>query len=283
MVPYAVPFADELRLRAGAVPEALDGVAVARGCQHLVGDSFLLRTHTGFGFYYRKGEGILVERPHGGDTSEESLWLNGSVYAAVASIAGFKPIHASAVAWNGRVHAFTGPGGAGKSTLIAGLGAQGLPMFCDDTLVLDLSDPERITCLPGHKRLKLLPDALALTGAVAEEKVAPDNDKFYARPPAGDIAVRLPLSELVFLEDGPESAMRPLPPGERFARLEADHHTDVLFAQAQKLDRAGLFSLHARLASQVPMARFVRPRDPARFAAGVAIAANHVRSARSVR
>ena len=91
------------------------------------------------------------------DLSEESLWLNGSVYSAIASINGLLPIHASAVAHDGRVFAFTGPAGAGKSTLVAALASRGLPMFCDDTLVLDLSDPERIICLPGHKRLKLRP------------------------------------------------------------------------------------------------------------------------------
>ncbi len=48
--------------------------------------------------------------------AEEMLWLNGSVYAAIASIHGLLPIHASAVACEGAVHAFTRPSGAGKST-----------------------------------------------------------------------------------------------------------------------------------------------------------------------
>ncbi len=64
----------------------------------------------------------------------------------------------------GRVFAFAGPSGAGKSTLAAGLGQRALPLLCDDTLLLDLSDPPDIWCLPGHKRLKLTAAALALTG-----------------------------------------------------------------------------------------------------------------------
>ena len=60
----------------------------------------------------------------------------------------------------GEVFAFAGPSGSGKSTLIAALGQLGLPMFCDDTLVLDLGEPDIVICLPGHKRLKLTPEAL---------------------------------------------------------------------------------------------------------------------------
>ena len=113
------------------------------------------------------------------------------------------PIHASAVAHDGGVFAFTGPSAAGKSTLIAALGRAGLPMFCDDTLVLDLSDPDRIICLPGHKRLKLTPAAIELTGARHEERVARDLDKYYARPAGGRRRRRrLPLAELLFLEQG---------------------------------------------------------------------------------
>jgi energy-coupling factor transporter ATP-binding protein EcfA2 len=177
------------------------------------------------------------------------------------------------VAWNGEVFAFTGPSGAGKSTLIAALGNFGLPMFCDDTLVLDLSDPDRITCLPGHKRLKLTSEALGLTGAVREEKVGTMIDKFYARPPGGVVAEPLPLGRLVFLEDGPELAVGTITGAERFARLTHDHYTEELFASARQLDRAAQFVLQARLARQIPMAQLTRPHDPAHFAASAQLAA----------
>ena len=124
------------------------------------------------------------------DLSEESLWLNGSVYAAIASINGLLPIHASAVALDGSVLAFTGQAGAGKSTLVAALGKHGFPMFCDDTLVIDVTDPDRLMCLPGHKRLKLAPDAIEMTGAIRAEKVSTDVDKYYSQSEAGEIRAR---------------------------------------------------------------------------------------------
>jgi hypothetical protein len=206
----------------------------------------------------------------------EQLWLNGSVYSAIASINGLLPIHASAVAHDGQVFAFTGPSGGGKSTLTAALGQLGLPMFCDDTLVLDLGDPDRIICLPGHKRLKLSAEALALTGADGEEKVGVDIDKYYAEAPAGDVMTALPLAELIFLERGAPMAIEPLFGAARFVRTQDDHYTAELFAAARQFDRAGLFAHRARLARQIPMSRFVRPWNRARFHEGVKLVASHI-------
>jgi hypothetical protein len=269
----------ETRVRFGQVPRSLGGEPLRETSWQLVGNSFLLRGEGDHYFHYRKGEGVTVERGPKIDLSEESLWLNGSVYSAIASINGLLPIHASAVAHGGAVFAFTGPPAAGKSTLAAALGRHGLPMFCDDTLVLDLSDPDRIICLPGHKRLKLCSDAVELAGAEREEKVSKTVSKFYARPHAGDVGAVLPLRELIFLEPGPEPAIIPITGAERLVRMQDDHYTAHLFAAARQFDREAQFAHLARLARQIRMARFVRPVDRARFDEGVAMAAAHVTTA----
>jgi len=257
--------AHEAQVRYGTVPRELGGQAMPPGSIGLHADSFLLQTNTGYGFFYRKGEGVVIERDSGADPAEEVLWLNGSTYAAIAAINGFLPFHASAVVWNGRAYAFSGPSGAGKSTLSAALGRHGLPLLCDDTLVLDIADPARVQCLPGHKRLKLTPQAIALTGSTAQERVAAIIDKHYAEPPGGIIRQVLPLARLCFLEDGPEIAFTPIGGGERIARLNDDHYTAELFAQARDEDFAARFARIAAIAGHVPMTRLVRPRDPARF------------------
>lgn len=267
----------ETRVTLGPCPDALGGAVVEENSWCLHGDTFLLRAAGEHRFCYRKGAGVTVSRGPGAIVADEQLWLNGSVYAAIACINGLLPVHASAVAHDGRVHAFTGPSGAGKSTLIAALGVHGLPMFCDDTLVFDLSDPDRIMCLPGHKRLKLTPEALALTGAAPQERVCADVDKFYAQPVAGDVGQPLPLARLVFLEEGPEPLFLPITGAERIARLQDDHYTARLFLAARRPDRPALFGHLARLASQIPMARFVRPRDTTQFPVGAALAADYVR------
>lgn len=275
--------ARETRVRFGPAPRALDDEPEVPELNWQLGrDRFLMRGAGSHWFYYCRGEGITVERGPGARIEDEALFLRGGVYAAIASINGLLPIHASAVAHGGMVHAFTGPAGAGKSTLTTALGAHGLPMFCDDTLVLDLSDPDRIWCLPGHKRLKLTEEAIALTGARQQEKVSELVDKFYALPPAGDVAEVLPLARLVFLEEGARAEILPVAGAERLMRMRDEHYTAWMFAAARRTgegsqwDSARQFAHFTRLARQIEMARFVRPRDTSRFQEGVALAAEYV-------
>jgi len=268
----------EIRVSYGPVPDSLFDAPLENMSWQMKPGEFLLRAEGDHYFFYRPGEGVTVHRGADADISEESLWLNGTVYAAIASMNGLLPIHASAVAFDGAVFAFTGPAGAGKSTLVAALGKHGLPMFCDDTLVLDLSRADRIMCLPGHKRLKLRPDSFELTGAVREEKVSRTYDKYYGAPAAGTVGTALPIAELIFLEEGPDPAMIRLSGSERFASIYDDHQTLRLFEAARQFDRVEQFAHRARLARQIEMARFVRPRDAARFGEGVSMAAEYVTS-----
>src|SRR6478672_10960305 len=272
----------ETRVRYGRAPRSLRDEPLAEMQWQMGDQQFLLRGVGHHYFHYRKGAGVTIERGPGADLTEESLWLNGSVHAAIASLNGLLPIHASAVAVDGQVFAFTGPGGAGKSTLVAALGDFGLPLYCDDTLVLDLSNPDRIECLPGHKRLKLTPRALTLTSATPEEKVSLTVEKFYARSAAGDVNIPLPLAQLIFLEVGPDAHISAISGAERFVSIQDDHYTASLFASATQLDQFERFAHVSRLARQIDMARFVRPFDDVQFVAGVALAAQHVTKSRSM-
>lgn len=268
--------AAEARVRYGPVPRTLGGHPMPPGSMLLKDETFLLRTQTGYRLFYVRGEGVTVERDPGADPNEEALWLGGSVYAAIAAINGFLPFHASAVAWQGKVFAFSGPSGAGKSTLVAALGQHGLPLFCDDTLVLDISDPANVLCLPGHKRLKLTAEALTLTGAKAQEKVAPMVEKFYAEPAAGTLNAVLPLARLTFLEQGDQMGFAEISGAQRLARLNDDHYTAELYAWAQSDGLAARFARTAQIAGSIPMQSFTRPRDLGRFADATAMAARQI-------
>lgn len=268
----------ETRFTYGKVPKRIGSVQVERGGSCLDGDEFCLWTFDGLAYHYRKGDGITVEREAGADPATEQLFLNGSVYAAVAAINGFLPVHASAVAWKGRVFAFTGPSGAGKSTLCAALGRTGLPMFCDDTLIIDLSDENAPLCLPGHKRLKLCPDAFELTGAAREERVAHDIDKFFGAPAAGTVDEMLPLAELTFLEVGEETIVEPVRGADRLMRLQDDHYTQALYLAAARPGRAQRFQQLVQFARSVKLTRFVRPRTSSQFNTTLARIAEHVRA-----
>lgn len=270
--------ARETRLRPGPVPKQLAGNAIPDIARAFADGQFVLRTGTGYAFHYLPGEGVAFEQAADADPDELELWLFGSVYAAVACLNGLYPVHASAIAFAGRVHAFTGPSGAGKSTLVAGLGQRGLPLFCDDTLLLDLSDPQRIMALPGHKRLKLTDHALALTGAEVLGPVGSDTGKSYAAPPAGDLREPLELASLTFLEEADEPRLEPIRGAARFARLDDDHYTQALYLEAQRIERGALFALRARLAQGLAMARLGRPISREGFAKSLDLAENAIRN-----
>jgi len=266
----------ETRVAYGTVLHSLSEEPLPESSWQLCEDQFLLRGEGDHYFHYERGHGVRIERGAGAAVTEESLWLNGSVYAAIASINGLFPIHASAVACDGKVFAFTAPAGGGKSTIVAALGAHGLPMFCDDTLVLDLSDPDRIMCLPGHKRLKLTPNALTLTGVEPCEKVSATVDKLYAVPRSGEIGEALPLRELIFLEEGKEPEMLAVSGADRLMLLQDDHYTARLFLTARQFSRVDQFTHLVRLARQIGVTIFRRPMDRSRFIDGVEFTARHI-------
>ena len=265
-----------MRVRYAGAPHSLAGPELPEQTWQLIDGEFLLRTDGEHRYHYRRGEGVTIDRGPGADASVEPLYLSGSVYSAVASINGYYPIHASAVCHDGTVFAFTGESGAGKSTLCTALAARGLPLFCDDTLVLDLSDPDSVLCLPGHKRLKLTEEALALTGAARQEQVGEQIAKFYAQPSSLHRGGPLPLAELLFLERGEGNAIEPLRGAERMVRLQDDHYTSLYTAAARAFDASGTFDHLASLARRIAANRFVRPWDTARFAQGVALAHSHI-------
>ena len=269
--------ARETRVREGSVPRELAGIAVPDDRWMLHGEEFLFRTIEGIGLYYRRGAGINLESPAGTDPRTIELWLNGTLYAAIAAINGLVPLHASAVEHRGRVYAFSGPAGAGKSTLVAALGSAGFAQFCDDTLILDISGDGAPVCLPGHKRLKLWPEGVALAGVEPGELVAADYPKHFVEPAGGSILEPLPLAELVFLESGDTPLISPLGGAERIERLQDDHYTAELWRQAADHSRPERFASLAALARRIAMRRFVRPLDPARFAHSTAFVAAHIR------
>lgn len=267
----------ETRVREGPVPNELDGVPVPRPGWRMGRDAFLLRADNGIALLYRRGEGITVEQPASADPRDVDLWLNGSVYSAVAALNGLFPLHASAVAHDGKVYAFSGPAGAGKSTLVAALGRAGFAQFCDDTLLVDTAGAGPVVCLPGHKRLKLWTEGAALAGVRGGAQVASDYAKVFVEPTAGTVERPLPLAELVFLEQGESEAVRPIVGGERIERLQDDHYTAQFWTLAGGRTRAQAFTELAGIAARIPMRRFVRPFAPAQFAAGVAFIAGHIR------
>lgn len=169
----------------GPVPQALEDVT-GRGVAFQVNSrEFLLHTPNGASFHVTDGTRIHYAR-NGVSDRDVALFLLGSAWGALCYQRGLLPLHASAVMYGGKVHAFTGQSGAGKSTLAAALSKRGLDFFTDDVLIID---PARIKgttarCFAGQKDMKLWEDALKLTGVESHGPVRdePDFRKFFAMP-----------------------------------------------------------------------------------------------------
>jgi hypothetical protein len=264
--------------REGFTPNTLPGALKEMPTYAITRDAFLLKLPSGLNFHYRRGNGVTVSRPDAVSDLEVALFLNGSVYGAIAWINGLIPLHASGVVHNGRVHAFTGHSGAGKSTLAAALGKRDLPLLADDVLVLDLSDPDAVICLPGHKQLKLWGDALAMTGYEANGQVRKDLDKYYIAPDSGFYAEPLPLSSLYFLQDVAKEdiAFSPVKGAHRFNFVRASFYRPHFCAAIA--DNRDLFKTVARIAQQVTITCFDRPCRKEAFDQGVDVMAARIRA-----
>ncbi len=274
----AALLSQESEIREGSPPDRLPGAIQRRPTYEISADSFLLRVPNGLVLHYRKGEGVTASRPADVAASDIPLFLKGSVYGAIAWINGFIPLHASAVVHDGAVHALSAPSGYGKSTLAAALGARGLTLFADDVLVLDLSDPSRIICLPGHKQLKLWDDAIALTGTERGEAVRKNLRKYYAASPYAAAGNPLPLGQITFLRS---QARHPEPP---VAMKGADRLGFLLSAFYRRhfcaaiIDHRSTFSALARIGASVPMSVFDRPFDKTVFEQGVDLMTRAIRN-----
>lgn len=253
----------ECRVRDGAVPGTIDGVPVEPGNHRLTRHGYLLR-EPGFACHYKRGEGITVQLDDPAARGEMELFLAGSVHAAIACLNGLYPFHASAISHGGGAIAFAGASGAGKSTLVAALARRGLALHGDDTLVLDMQASPPM-CLPGHKRLKLWPDGLALAEVEGTQLVSAQYPKFYVDAAPATRDDPLALRAIVFLEEGSENALEPLLGAERLARLADDHYMSAMYEEACTGGAAEVFRTRAALAANVRFYRLIRPFDPARF------------------
>jgi hypothetical protein len=263
----------------GTTAETLPDALKVMPTYAITRDAFLLKLPSGLTFHYVQGKGVTVSRPDSVSDLEVALFLNGSVYGAIAWINGLVPLHASGVVHDGTVHAFTGHSGAGKSTLAAALGSRGLPLLADDVLVLDLSDPSCITCLPGHKQLKLWGDAVKMTGLEASTKVRDGLDKYYITPAAGFHAGPLPLSHLYILDNQTKAktSFTPVMGSERFTLAQTAFYRPQFHAAIA--ENQNLFNTLSRLAQQVRIARFDRPRRKDLFDEGVEMMAAAIKAA----
>lgn len=251
-VPAAEPVAPDILIRQGRLPDGLpsdpDFVPTAHGT---------VLTVPGVGrFFIRDGCEILVEPEAAASDRNVRLFLLGSAIGALLHQRGLLPLHANAIDIGGRIIAFSGESGAGKSTIAAWFHDRGYRVLTDDVCVIAF-DGDAPVAFPGLPRLRLWREALEASGRVANDYDPSFDDTAKYDVPTRHVSESgpLPLDRIYMLRRSPEAA-----PGASFVRLRGVDAVDALVSNTYRgayLRSIGRTRDHlmtcARLAAAVPV------------------------------
>lgn len=248
-----------------------EGAAPSEQC---LGGGFHFRPD-GISFHVREGSEIHIWSPPGMARTDISIWLLGTVMAALLHQRGLLTLHANClVAPDGRAIAIAGDSGSGKSSLAAAAARAGWQVLGDDLCAVD---PERLSVWPGVQRLKLWADSLERLGLdpQAYDRVASDLDKYHVPATVTAFDKSYLLDRLYLLANGNEFGV------ERLAGAAA---ADALFSELYRFEvgqqvrahPASQFEQALALTVRLPIWRFTRPWDAARIDEGLARIARHL-------
>jgi hypothetical protein len=134
------------------------------------------------------------------------------VAAVMAYWLGRQSFHAAAFTAAGRAWGIVGDRGAGKSTTVAQLALGGVPIVCDDMLVLDGT-----RALPGPRSVDLRGDAARRLGVGDGLGIVGARERWRLR--VGPVDDGPTIGGWIFLAWGDRIETVPVPPAERLARL----------------------------------------------------------------
>lgn len=155
----------DLRIVLGSVPQ-LDELVVARPHVQMGADGtvrYVVEDVAAFRID-PTGQTIVVQPSVSPEAPDIRAFLLGTVWAIASFKAGRLPLHASCVRLGDRAVAFTGPTGAGKSTIAAAFLRRGHCVLADDLSALSISETGTVTLWPSFPRVKLWQSTLDFMG-----------------------------------------------------------------------------------------------------------------------
>jgi hypothetical protein len=198
--PAAAP-ADAV-FRLGTVPTRLEAPDHVAPIFQTRGRSEYLLALPGTGrILVRDGAQVTIEPEPGADPRATRAVLAGPIQAVLWHQRGLLPLHANAIAVNGRAVALAGPAASGKSTLAAVLAAMGHRVMADDVCVVDVGAGAECSVLPGSSHLRLWRDALDHLGIAAEglPRALSCKEQFLVDRPEGFVREARKLVAVVLL------------------------------------------------------------------------------------
>jgi hypothetical protein len=253
---------DDVSIRRGSVPLALDGATATGPTWDLAGDIFLLRVPRLIRFRIEAGRDIVFETEPGFADCDAAGFVLGTAFGILLHQRGSLVLHGSAVAKDGRSIAICGYSGAGKSTLAAALCGDGCSFVADDICVVGLDGRQRPMILPDGRHLKLWKESIDHLG-LAERRgraVRESFAKYYVDPPDPH-AQPSPLSAVYVLREARPSLKEGV---ERLSLPDAmrtlDHEAYRPRFRAKLQPRPQTMAHVAAVLSRAKVFRLVRPR-----------------------
>lgn len=261
--PMLIPAADgaspDVVMIEGSVPKKLSDAAISGDNWQALPGRFLWRGGLRAGrFLVEGGQKITLQRNTAAEEPMLVAHLLASVLAALLRQRGMLVLHANtAVMLQGAV-TVTGESGAGKSTTLAALMAQGCAMLADDITVLRLGATGRVEALSGISKLNLCEDAAERLGhAVAKLPRNPLRRIKVIVPTHDEMVIEsIPLYALYLLSKSTNSKVKltALSGSDKFAALQ-----ECIYGPFFPEEHPGYFALFATIVNQVKMFRIERP------------------------
>lgn len=216
------------------------------------------------------GRSITVTPEADAGQREIRLFLLGSAMGAALHQRGMLPLHANAVAIDGRAVAFMGRSGAGKSTLAAWFHDRGCGVLADDVCVISAEGPGAVMAYPGMPRLRLWVDALEASGR-SPDRHHPSFHRESDRRRKYDVLIGpqatadrpAPLSALFLLEEGPELLIERLTGSAAVDAISANTYRGRLVSEIG--DSEAHVAACVTVARTTPVFRLERPMDHTSF------------------
>ncbi len=214
-------------------------------------------------FRIRNGTEIVVEPLPERDDRAIALIVIGPSLGIALHQRGHCAFHAAAASIGGRVAAFPGHKGVGKSTVVASLLERGHSMVCDDIVALAKGEAWP-GVLPGFAQLKLMPESVASLGVDAEA-LAPihDGSRKRAMPLGkGMAATPGPLAAVYLPTPGEDISIEPLAAGHAMFELIAHWYGSRYGSKVvRELGQKRQFEECMKIAREIPIFRLRRPRS----------------------
>ena len=206
------------------------------------------------------GRDIMIE-PYGSSDHDVSVFLTGTVFAALLQQRGLVTFHASAGATGTGAVLFAGPSGLGKSSLLAALIERGYAAMSDDVTAVELDavgKPKALAAFPG---MRLWKDTLEVLDWRGRTRVQEGMEK-YLIPIGSFNPAPLPVRAVFFLtqSDRSDVVIQPMSSTETFATLKKT--TYRLRFRMGLGQQVAHFRTLAAMAKSVPVFRVIRPAHP---------------------